>query len=72
MQKRIREVSVCESHVTTRLHYVHKSMGKSGFLKKEQVLQIYLVQKVSVTLVPINLNVLNGVLNTKDSVSGVD
>jgi len=51
---------------------VHKSMGKSGFLKKEQVLQIYLVQKVSVTLVPINLNVLNGVLNTKDSVSGVD
>lgn len=63
----------CVSHVSTRLRYVLKSMENSGSQRsKKEILEVYVLQKNYVVNVTTDLNVLNGVSNTKDSASGVD
>ena len=50
-----------------------KSTESFGSLKREKVIQeVYVLQNNYVVNVNIDLNVLNGVFNTKDSASGVD
>ena len=50
-----------------------KSTQNSGSLKSKRVIQeVYVSQSSYVVNVNIDLNVLNGVFNTKDSASGVD
>jgi hypothetical protein len=51
---------------------VRKSMVMSGSLNKVQTIELSISQKVSVTNVTTDLNVLNGVYITKDSASGED
>ena len=62
----------CVSHVTTRLRYVQKLTETSGFLNKDQTIELSISQKVSVEDVPINLNAPNGVYLMNDLESGVD
>lgn len=49
---------------------MRKSVETSGSLNKEETIRLSVLQKVSVTSVTTNLNVLNGVSITKDSASG--
>lgn len=49
---------------------MRKSVETSGSLNKEETIRLSVLQKVSVTSVNTNLNVLNGVFTTKDSASG--
>jgi hypothetical protein len=52
---------------------VLKSMENSGSQRsKKEILEVYVLQKNYVVNVTTDLNVLNGVSNTKDSASGVD
>lgn len=73
MRHNLGKVEVCESHVITRLRYVHKqemempgsqSLGQDLHTKQLK-LEIYVVN------VSIKLNVQNGESITKSSVSGV-
>ena len=52
---------------------MRKSMENSGSQRsKKEILEVYVLQKNYVVNVTTDLNVLNGVSNTKDSASGVD
>jgi hypothetical protein len=51
---------------------VRKSMVMSGSQNRVQTIELSISQKVSVTNVTTDLNVLNGVYITKDSASGED
>jgi hypothetical protein len=66
------QVIQCVSHVHTRLRYVLKSMETFGSPTKVATVEVSVSQNEYVTSVSTDLNALNGVLITKDSVSGVD
>lgn len=72
MPDHLGQVTRCESHVTTRLRYVHKSMVISGSPIGEEISVLSELHSVSVRSVHTNLNVPNGVLRTSDTESGVD
>lgn len=64
------QVIRCESHVTTRLRYVRKSVVISGSLKREETSLSLEQHSVFVRSVTTDLSVPNGALNTKSSESG--
>ena len=72
MPNNLDKVVLCESRVTTRLRYVHKSTGIYG----SQTTVV--TRKITVSLngfaesASIDLSALNGVYITKDTASGVD
>lgn len=71
MPDNLGKVVRCESHVTTRLRYVRKSMAISGSLIREETLVSLEQHSVSVHSVTIDLSVPNGESITNDTESGV-
>ena len=66
-------ITICESHVNTRLRYALKSTETSGFLRKPKAtLEVCVWQKNYVLSVHTDLNALNGELPTKNMAYGVD
>ena len=61
----------CESHVNTRLRYVLKSEGNSGFPIKVEMSQVLVKRYEYVINVSTDLNAPNGAYITKRKVSGV-
>jgi hypothetical protein len=59
----------CESRVSTRLRYVHKSVQISGSPTKVLITHRYYVQRESVEVVYTESNVLNGasIVNATES-----
>ena len=72
MRDNLGQVIRCVSHVHTRLRYVLKSTETFGSPTKVATVEVSVSQRRYVTNVSTDLNALNGVLITKDSVSGVD
>jgi hypothetical protein len=60
----------CESHVSTRLRYVRKSVVISGSLIREETSVSSEQHRVSVRNVPTDLNVPNGALDMNVTESG--
>jgi hypothetical protein len=66
-------MTLCVSHVNTRLRYVRRSTEIFGSQRSREVIQEdYVWQKNYVLYVPIDLNALNGVLPMNDTEYGVD
>lgn len=65
-------VTICVSHVNTRLRYVLKSTQNSGSPTKGAIVEVTQSQSEYVVNAFTNLNALNGVYIMKDTVSGVD
>ena len=72
MRDNLGQVIQCVSRVNTRLRYVLKSTETSGSPTRVELVEVSVSQSEYVTNVSTDLNALNGVLITKDSVSGVD
>lgn len=72
MPNNLGQVTVCESHVTTRLRYVHKQETEMpGSLNRDTApMEILSTLEVYVTTVSIKLSVQNGASNLKDLVYG--
>jgi hypothetical protein len=66
------QVIRCESRVNTRLRYALKSEGTYGSPSRVVTLQMSSERYEYVVNAITDLNALNGVLQTNDSVSGVD
>jgi hypothetical protein len=66
------KVTKCESHVTTRLRYVHKQETvMPGSLNRDTApMEILSTLEIYVTTVSIKLSVQNGASNLKDLVYG--
>ena len=72
MPNNLGQVIRCESHVITRLRYVLKSEGITGFPRLVVITQSYSKRSVSVSSVSIDLNAPNGVFTKNVTASGED
>ena len=72
MPNNLGQVTLCESHVNTRLRYVHKLEGTYGFPKSVEIQLSYFEQRIYVNSVPTDSNAPNGALTMKDTACGVD
>ena len=72
MRDNLGQVIRCESHVTTRLRYVHKSVGMTGSPKQVVTTEVSTLRYVYVTNVSTELNAPNGVFIRNVTESGED